>query len=187
MPTGYTAGIEEGITFKEFVLGCACSRFYDCSDLPEKFTISNYHKEKFIELEREFKELESMNIKDAYIRAQQDCDKKNKFEEGFHNGKVELKKMYKLMLKDVMAWEPPSKDHIDLKKFMIEQLNSSIEFDCGEYPRSRYTVKSGKKWLEGKKAEVLKDIAYHREEYNKECERVEWKNKYITQLRESLS
>ena len=33
------------------------------------------------------------------------------------------------MLEQVEQWEPPTEKHVELKKFMIDQLNESIRFD----------------------------------------------------------
>lgn len=41
-----------------------------------------------------------------------------------------LRANYENMLKQVKAWVPPTRSHTNFKKFMIEQIEGSIKFDC---------------------------------------------------------
>jgi len=88
------------------------------------------------------------------------------------------------MLSKVQEWKPPTPDHVDLKKFMIQQLEDSIEFDCfiPEMPQRL----SGEEYREQQIKKVLDDIDYHEREYAKEVNRVHERNKWLLLLRESL-
>lgn len=76
---------------------------------------------------------------------------------------------------------------------MIEQITGSIEHDCDStYYQERlkelgdeYSV-SGLDWQKAKRQELLRDIQYHEQEDVKEIERVEGRNRWISQLRNSL-
>jgi len=192
MPTGYTACIEDGATFEKFVLHCACSRFYDCSKLPdEEVSSSDFYSEKLVECEERLKRLESINDKEAEIAARNEYEDGLKYEAEHKNNSVKLKKKYLTMLKKVQAWNPPSDDHIDLKQYMIDQINMSIESDCyaaepGYVSMFHKPQINGKDWLEIQKEKTLKNIEYYKTEDQKERERVEWKNRWIRLLRKSL-
>ena len=80
MPTGYTAWIEEGATFEEFILGCArafgaCISMRDeplSKQIPEQFKESSYDKEKVQEYIELLKKYESMTIEQAEIEAEKE-------------------------------------------------------------------------------------------------------------------
>jgi len=70
-----------------------------------------------------------------------------------------VRKRYEDMLSKVRKWKPPTPDHVDLKKFMIQQLEDSIEFDCfiPEMPQRL----SGEEYKEQQIKKALDDIDYH--------------------------
>ena len=195
MPTGYTANIgDKDITFKQFVWSCA--RNFGAlvmmrddpidAEIPEEFKPSNYHKESLEKAYRELKDLDQISEKEATLKAIEECNEKNKQEKEHEKKKLVLKNKYLAMLEKVKAWNPPSPDHENLKKFMISQIEQSIDFDCKIYPSEINSPLSGKKWLEGKRKELLWEIEYHTKEDHEECERVAGRNLWLKQLRESL-
>jgi hypothetical protein len=190
MPTGYTTDIKNGITFPQFAMNCARAfgalvtmREEPNAEIPEEFTPSSYHLNKLLEYEDELKNLHKVDAerlaREEYIKEKED----NQF---YEESKHDLKRKYEDMMRQVIIWVPPTSDHVELKKFMIEQINSSMSFDCGDYPRKEVRLLTEKEWLKKKKAQLLHDIAYHAKEYGEECERTEKRNKWIRQLRESL-
>jgi hypothetical protein len=90
------------------------------------------------------------------------------------------------MLADVKAWEPPTADHAELKKFMIEQLTKSIDWDCTHYGEAPARL-SGPMWLSGQKANALRDVGYHAKAHAEEIERCAAANRWIIALYESLN
>lgn len=198
MPTGYTADIEKGITFKQFIM--SCSRAFGAlvtmrddphnAEIPERFEPSNYHKIETEKAEKELCKLQKMSIKTANTNAiaeykQQVIYLKERITE------IDiLKSKYQAMLLKVKEWQPPSPDHIDLKKFMIEQIEDSIKFDCNtDYyykEADKLITLTPSEWKNKKIAQCLKDIEYHKKIYAEEVERVENRNLWLKQLRESL-
>ena len=195
MPTGYTADIgDKDITFKQFVWSCA--RNFDAlvmmrddpidAEIPEEFKPSNYDKESLEKAYRELKDLDQISEKEATLKAIEECNKKNKQEKEYEEKKLVLKNKYLFMLEKVKAWNPPSPDHENLKKFMISQIEESIDFDCKVYFNKTNTPLSGKDWLKEKRDHILWEIEYHTKEDREECERVAGRNLWLKQLRESL-
>lgn len=96
------------------------------------------------------------------------------------------RKRYQAMLDQVNTWIPPTSEHDGLKKFMIEQLTSSIEGDCGmrlDKPKHQMPVQY--------KAGLIRDarlnIKYHTEEHRKEVQSDNERNYWLATLRKSLS
>jgi len=194
MPTGYTYSIEKGISFYEFVLRCAramgacIEQREDRSDvLPKIQEPSDYNEKRVKEIEEEIDRFKSLS--DSALEKQSD----NAYEKDVEDKKERVRKKealrvkYSDMLSKVKAWEPPTTEHYGLQSFMISQIEESIEWDCTtkyvDPPAKRI---SAKEYRKEKMERLLKDLSYNKEEYKKELERTEARNKWIRDLYENL-
>lgn len=199
MPTGYTACIEDGCTFKEYALRCAkafgaCVTMRDDpgdKPIPEKFEPSSWNAKELAKAQARLKELDGMTLKQAAKMAE------NAYEEAEGHRLASLKRerlklaRYQDMRKKVLAYVPPSPDHEEYRKFMLDQIDLCIKPNSWGGPMVDYYEKpterlSAEAWLAAQKTKARRDIAYHTEEHRKETERVEGRNRWIKQLRESL-
>lgn len=199
MPTGYTYKVQNGevTTLREYAMNCArafgalIEMRDDPSDapIPDYFAPSEYHLIAEQKAWKELAKLERMSPADA----QAACQRQHSADMAAWRSqcdRVALERVrYRAMLLEVAGWRPPTKEHIRFHTFMIEQLTSSIDFDCspvGEYsPMPR--LKRWPEWLEKAKAQALKDIEYHQREYSKELVRTGERNTWVGKLRESLN
>jgi len=142
MPTGYTHAVQEGkITeLKPFALQCARAMgalvmmrddSYD-TPIPDKFEPStDYHDEKLKEAQADIVMLAGLSPEDCQNKADEEHSeaverwKKRKAE------RLEQFKRYTAMIEKVRSWNPPQQ-LVSLKDFMLEQLNESVKFDCGD-------------------------------------------------------
>jgi hypothetical protein len=191
MPTGYTDKIynKKEVDFRSYALRCA--RAFGANILMrddsieaeiKDYEVSNYHIEKLNDNLEELEDIlkwdqeriDEYNRK-IYIKKIED------YNESLLD-RLELKHRYEMVLIEVYDWVPPTKDHIGLKQFMIEQLKGSIEFDC-EY-------KIDKPIMEDYYNKKIKDlnwkISYHRDEHDKVTERVRQRNEWNRALKASL-
>ena len=194
MPTGYTLDLYNGkdIAFEEFVLKCARAfgALIDMRDepmdapIPERFEPSDYHLKELEKAKRRLKEIRKWNEEKAEQEAERAYREALKERKEFIKKNKLIRKRYEDMLSKVREWKPPTPDHVDLKKFMIQQLEDSIEFDCfiPEMPQRL----SGEEYREQQIRKALSDIEYHEKEYAEEVNRVCEKNKWLLLLRESL-
>jgi len=196
MPTGYTSRIADGISFEEFVMSCArgMGALIMMRDepmdapIPERFEPSDYHEKKLAEAQAELDRLKKITIdeadKQASIEFMEELDRHDKAMQN----KAELRQKYESMLAQVNAWHPPSQDHEGFKKFMIEQITGSIEFDCDEshYIENPPMRMSAVDWLNKKVANAFRDVDYHRKGRDEEIARTEGRNIWIKKLRDSL-
>ncbi len=193
MPTGYTADIYDGkdILFSDFALKCARAfgacieqRDDDPNDKPKLIekTKDNYHIKK-IEKAKKWKKPTKAEF-DAYVKNQtayynEQIDKQNK-----------LKASYQKMLDKANAWTPPTKEHEGLKKFMINQLTESMEFDCSNdyYQRELNNIKqlTYNQYVNDMRASNKRDIEYHTNALREDNERVDTRNAWISALYKSL-
>lgn len=198
MPTGYTYKVSEDkdYMFEDFIWDCA--RAFgalmhmrdDNQDakivMPEQ---TSYYQDSVEQHTKELARLKKLSMADAKKEMIAEFDAQYKrAKEGIEAGNA-TRQRYEKMLSKVSAWRPPTSEHEDLKRFMLEQLNSSIQFDChGDYYERMLDEKmpTAEKWLKDSIKEEQSRLDYalvHLEkEKTKYTEQVEW----ITQLKKSV-
>lgn len=198
MPTVYTAQIQEGISFEKFVMSCArafgaCITMRDDpadKPIPDEFKPSNYHQKCIKEIQKEISLIESYDDDKCESLAFNDYQNEKIYIENCIEEEKNLKKRYTVMFERVNNWNPPTSEHQGLKDFMIEQITSSIEFDCdtkySEDELSKLQLKSGTQWKSDKLIQLNDSLVYHTKQNAEEIERVNGRNLWIKQLRESL-
>jgi hypothetical protein len=198
MPTGYTSKLYEGEdqTFEDFAWSCA--RAFgalilmrdDPADapIPEKFEPSSYHVEKLAEAERELAEFEAMGTAEQADLYLAECAENVAKRAEEVRKRRDLRERYEAMLWQVETWEPPTADHEGMKTFMVEQLKSSIDFDCHPgtdvYPaRLPDRIED---WYDDRIKKLRWNVDYHRKSLAEEIERTNERNGWVSALRDSL-
>lgn len=203
MATGYTREIAKGISFEKFVLTCArgmgaCITMRDDDmdvPIPQKFEPSDYHLK---EMENAVDDLcridtnymgEGVDYRKYWTQSRRATRKNVKYAQEQLAKQLVLKAKYEEMLAKVNAWVPPSPDHVEFKKFMIEQITTSIDWDCNPnyYLRQiNEKPKTGKQYYYDMLDAAVGNLRYHREQYRDEVKRAEDRTRWIQQLRDSL-
>lgn len=199
MPTGYTKDIGKGISFKKYAMTCARAfgalitmrdEPFD-AEIPEEFKPSPYHLEQIENTNHQLDQIEAMTSAACNAAARKDYEEAVASHEKGLTKRKQLLRNYELMLAQARRWQPPSPQHQELKKFMIDQIEKSIEFDCGNmdqyYLRNKPVLQTGEEWREARLASLRQDLEYHTEGYQKEVERCKERSEWIQQLRGSLS
>ena len=196
MPTGYTAAIKDGIDFPSFVLDCARA-FGACITLrdepaggkviPDVFDPPDYHLKAIERSVSRLSELAAMSAHDREQAAKRDWEKERVRLAQMIEEKRNLLAAYRSMLDKVNAWTPPSPEHEGLKKFMCEQIEESIRFDCDtSYLGESVALLSGNEWFSRQVASCNKDLDYHKKEHVLEVKRAAGRTRWVQQLRNSL-
>lgn len=198
MPTGYTAGVADGTitTLRQFALLCArgmgaCISIRDepfDTPIPERFEPSSWYADELRGAEARLAELDAMSPEARELAA----------EAAFGSAHAEWVKRqverreqfvrYQAMLAEVEAWET---DAEGIRDFMLEQLRTSIDFDC-RYAESPppYDPEPAKltagEWWRVEVDEALRKITSARKSLSEEVARVEGRNGWLKRLRESL-
>lgn len=196
MPTGYTADIKDGISFEQFAMGCArgfgalmpMRDLPSSAEIPERFVASPYHLDQLTQARNLLRFYEGFSQEEAARKANEEfADAELNRNRRLHENKTMLER-YQAMLRQAYEWEAPSEDHVELKKFMIQQIEDSMKWDdSSEYLSATTPQLTAEEWLESKKAKALKDVEYHKKEWAAEVERTESRNTWLQQLRESLA
>ena len=196
MPTGYTAELmEKGMEFKPFVLQCArqfgalITMRDDPNDtpIPDEFIPSDYHIKELENAKKEHARLQAMTKEEKIAFGEQ--EKTEEIKQQFEYLKKEKAANERLtkMKSQVLSWHPPTHDHDELKKFMLNQIEISMNDlsynhrslqEAKEKPPIAYYVAavSSAQW----------SITYHTDENRKEIERVKSRTDWVKQLKASL-
>ena len=196
MPTGYTSAIKDDISFEQFALQCA--RAFGAlitmrddpndAEIPDSFEPSPFYQENIDKATTELIAIMDVSASEAKRLAKKQYDDQVDYIKKQMKKNNELREKYKAMLQKVRAWEPPSKDHVEMKKFMVDQIVQSIDFDCS----NEYYLKSYPQPLTGEqyKASEIKrlshDIEHYTTELKKEKDRCEERSLWVRKLKESL-
>lgn len=200
MPTGYTAKLHDGKeqSFPEFAMSCAHAfgALIELRDMgidapvPEEFEPddSGYSHQQLKKAKEVLRVAQGWDEATADAAAEAD-HKHAHYEWDKHvQGAADMKARYEAMLEQARAWEPPTAEHQGLKDFMVEQLESSIKFDCADIDRW-YPEPQRKTGAEHKAAMIARaerDIEYHTEQIAKEAERAQDRTAWVRALRDSL-
>lgn len=194
MPTGYTDSIKNNITFPEFAMKCA--RAFGAliqmrddvmdAEIPDEIIPSNYHKDEMEKACLKLNEAKKMTLSAAKVLAVRDYNEQVAYHEKYVSDANDLKSKYESMLEKVMAWQPPTPDHEELKKFMMEQIKGSIDCDSNTSYSKPPQPQSPEKWLGEYVDKQARDLGYHVKEWYAEVERCKSKTEWIRSLKASL-
>ncbi|MEX0596602.1 MAG: hypothetical protein WD512_08880, partial [Candidatus Paceibacterota bacterium] len=139
MPTGYTSEIYEGknVNGKDFIMLCA--RAFGATvtmreepldkEIPE-FQPSDYSLRGLKRAKAELDRYMNMTLKEAQIKLDEVYEEELQRYYDRIKEKNELEARYRKVLDEVKAWNPPTDDHVELKKYAINQIEESIKGDC---------------------------------------------------------
>jgi hypothetical protein len=196
MPTSYTAPVGDGeLNFNQFVWRCAramgalVSMRDESLDapIPEKIEASSHHQGGINAAKARKARLEAMTEDEIAAEAKSSYEEAVERRLQMEKERLLTKANYERMLAQVQAWIPPTSDHEGLKKFMIEQLQESIRFDCSPLSElSAPQMLSAKEWRHAEANSIGRDLAYHRRELAEEAKRVRAVNEWLSDLRTSV-
>lgn len=196
MPTGYTSDLYEGkdTCFTDFALTCARAfgaliEMRDLSldaEIPDEFPPSDYHKNAASKARDDWAIYTAMGIDVAVATSRDEYERYWEQRREAEQKRAAMKDRYETMLAEVEEWMPPTPDHAELKKFMRQQLEESIKFDCGSMEYWPKPPPLGEEWRKAKIEKAEHDIEYHDAEYAKDVERSRQRTDWVRALRNSL-
>lgn len=197
MPTGYTADLYEGkeVSFRDFVLRCARAmgaavmlrdHTMEVVPTPENVTSgSSYYIERLLQVRADLARWEAMSPGEVEAETERyNNERREAFAEAVAKD-ARIKAAYGAMLQQVQAWEPPTEDHVGLKEFMIEQLASSIQHDCG-VKEEWYATRTPDEHKDKTLKSLRRELARLEDDVEKETERNESRVEWVRALHDSL-
>lgn len=192
MPTGYTHAIKDGISFRDFALSCArnfgalISMRDESMDapIPTEIKPSTHYAEALAEARAELERLSALSFDEWHALSLQEYQQKRARHEQRKQENAELRKKYQVMLQQVEAWQPPTPEHEGMKKFMREQIEDSMRFDCIDGPEPEPVLSDD--WCSKRLTEAARKVAYYTNEHAKEVKRCQERTAWIQALMGSL-
>jgi hypothetical protein len=154
--------------------------------IPEKFEPSDYAAKRLAETETRLQWLNGLTPQQCLEEATKAYEEEREGHRTYAAKKEALRKKYRAMLTAVNGWVPPTPDHQGLKDFMVEQITSSIKFDCHDSYEREPLPPTGREWRTVEVAKCMKDIEYHTKSNAEELTRTAQRNQWIADLRNSL-
>jgi hypothetical protein len=198
MPTGYTADVCDGkvTDFKEFAMRCARNfgalimMRDDAMDAPiPEFKPSEYEREALENAKAELLKVQGMTDDECTAAALGEYREALGAHQKVEAERLAVRGRLLAMRSKVADWRPPTTDHQGLKDFMIEQLDMTIGSDGA--PSTYYLDKakklSGQDWRAKELASNQRRVVYYTDEYAKEVERTNGRNRWVKELRISLA
>jgi hypothetical protein len=193
MPTGYTAIIQDGGTFEQFVW--ACARQFGAlimmrdepsnAKVPEKFEPSDFYEKELEQAKARLLKLTSMSQDELREEYGNHLKKLDAAKIERRERDASTKARYEAALEKARAWVPPTPDHKGLKDFMISQIQESIDFDIiGPGYDPKYLTFG--EWKAEEKERALRNIERYSTEHVKELERTKGRNAWVDALRKSV-
>lgn len=198
MPTGYTAGVADGTitSFPEFAMRCARAfgALIEMRDspmdapIPTEFAPDSYYTKRIREGRERIAALEAMTPEQIAAAASARRRESDETYARMARENREKRARYEAMLAEVDAWTPPTPDHVDMKKFMREQLTGSIDFDCYDPERYRgWEAPTPEEWYAGELEAARRSLDSAVKSDAEERERAEGRTRWVQQLRASLT
>lgn len=195
MPTGYTADIHDDkpITFERFVLNCSRAMgaaIMQRDESPDveirERVISDYHLENVSKSAERLREAMDRPLAEWDALQDEAIAEATAYRDKYLADQDAMEARYRAMLQEVLAWVPPTREHRGLKDFMIEQLESSIQFDCTGYQPTVPSRTSPDLYAQQEIARLTKEHGRDLQSLAEERERVASQNAWVRTLRESL-
>jgi hypothetical protein len=194
MPTGYTEAVKDGISFQEFALRCVramgvCITMRDepsGAPIPERFEPDAYHRNALEEAKKELEEFLAITPEEiAETNLEQYISEVERNARNTNRAK-ELRVKYEAMLEQVQAYIPPTEEHEGFKKFMIDQLKTSIDHDCDTSYCSDPVRITDEQWAARELSRLRRNIDYHSKHYQEDVQRANTRTLWMQQFRESI-
>lgn len=196
MPTGYTAKLmESDQSFREFALGCARA-FGACvmireeaidGDIPE-FKPSLHNLRKLEEAKADRHHLLEMSDEERIKFGQAKKDEEIANCEKYLNREVIENLRLSIMRDKVLAWKVPSKDHVELKSYMLDQLKISAHSLRYSENRLRDAKASfARDYYDRALDEANRAIEYNEKAQLEENSRTNDRNRWVNELKASLT
>ncbi len=196
MPTGYTHCVQTGevVTLKELALRCArgmealVTMRDDAVDtpIPERLEpATKYYDDRIPEAQAILDTVPTMTPEECDGHAKQEYEEDLAEHLKSATGNYKEKRRYEAMIDLVEAWAPHPAI-VCLQDFMLEQLRSSLDFDCGHDlpPPIRLP---GEMWQTETLEKASRDLVHHTTKRDEEIVRTNERNEWLRHLRASLT
>jgi hypothetical protein len=196
MPTGYTADVQSGkiTTLAEYAMICArafsaCVMMRDDPLGPEipEFEPSTHCRDEMEKAKADLAAWQGMTETQRIEMQAREYAETVKYAEEQIAEINEQRRRYESMLAKAMAFVPPTSEHEGLARFMVDQLEDSIRFDCDTkyWDEMKRTIPFDE-WQQRTTGRLLRDVEFYADEWQKEQQRTRSRNKLVRALKQAV-
>jgi hypothetical protein len=196
MPTSYTekVGTGEVTDFAEYAMMCArnfgvCITLRDdplSGEVPE-FRPDPHYTERLAEAREKIAEWDSMTTEQRMEKYEAECREIMEYARNGIQEVNEMRKRYEAMLKKARGFKPPTEEHKNYAKFIVDQLQQSIDFDCStEYYDSLQAAPAFDDWVLKTQLRLAQALSSASQSLVEEYERCAKRNEWIDNLRKAI-
>ena len=196
MPTGYTSKVATGEVTKFSDFALLCARAFGATidmrddpldaDIPTRFEPSPHYKDCIARDQAEIDRLRGLSKPEIQAERDEEERKREAERERYLSKMAEQKARYEAMLDKVSSWVPPTHEHVEMKRFMMEQLTQSIDHDCQPSKYREDETPPAEEWLKARVKKLEENVKSWALFYEKEVERTQGRNKWLADLRRSI-
>ncbi len=195
MATGYTYPVAVGkMNFEQFVWSCAramgvCIMLRDePGDVlpPLEFAPDFYHRDAVQKARIELAVWESMGAADKQLWAKREMEKAKQQEAEAAKGCAAKLQRYRDVLAKVSAWTPPTPEHVNFKRFMVEQLTDSIRHDSASDYYTERAARNVETVIQQHGEDLRQSVTYHAEAWEKEQLNASERTAWVKALNDSI-
>lgn len=193
MPTGYTSIIEErdNVTFAEFAMRCARGMMPCISlreepldaPIPARLVPSKNYAGRVAELENKLESLLNTDLESTQQMLDRTHISAVEWTHAYNVTTAKKRAKYEAMRRETEGWNPPTKDHEHLKKFMLEQIDNELALCSELVPPVK--PKLGQ-WIHEQIEDTRKRLEDAKKDLAAEEDRFAYNNRWIDDLRKNL-
>lgn len=155
--------------------------------IPPEFQPSSYNRDSEATARRELETLQAMDSA-AKIAYGEDLRQKTieRFQRNLDEQAAQNKRLAD-MKDQVEAWIPPTPDHVEMKQFMLQQIE--VSKSCSDYVEAslqKARTESPMDFYAAAVRDLERSITYHSQAQKEEEERTRGRSEWVKQLRASL-
>jgi hypothetical protein len=194
--TGYTHEVaEKGMTLENFILSCARAfgacvtlRYDNIDKAPRVIKKDDYYEKQLIEVKKELEKWNKLTKTQQTKQVERERKESIASDVKCHKKNVIENERLMDMRNKVENWFPPTKNHYNLKKFMLEQIDMSLH-DLSYYLESikRQESITTSELIKNKELYLSKDIEYYKKFAKESDETNNERNEWLEQLYKSLN
>lgn len=190
MPTGYTSPLYDAeMSFEDFVIHVASNITQGSfSGKLSKVSLDlGGTKAKLEEAKANLTRIQNMTEEELEQAALEEFEETRARQREHEKSVAALKTRYESMLEQVKTWQPPTPDHQGLKDLMLEQLQTSLEFDTSCVVQDRQErPKTAKQYRQEQIQSIQDHIASLVRSMEKQRKRVRTHNEWVEALANDL-
>jgi len=191
--TGYVHNlVDRKLTFEEWIWTCAraMGAFSSMREdgmnapIPDRIDSGSYREDRLKQSRKKLDDLTKMSLADIGETRWKEAVELYESSAKHHEEQKQKREHARMILRRTEDWVPPTPEHENFKKFMLDQLKQSLDYEPDEPKKP--VRKSDPEYMADALKELMDDIEYQQKRLMEEQQANETQNEWIRRLRNSV-